>query len=1459
MPSSSSRHARRALSLPLLLLTVLALVVGTFSVAAHAATVTVSGKVTGQDGAPLQGVTVRLGDRDGGSFKELVAVDATTDANGAWTTTLDDATRSTYLVRYTAPGYDPAYLRTGGNATTDLAQATYVTVTGGRTDVDEQLQAGSAELSGVVTRKGSLEDDPVAGATVTLSRTGTTAQQRSTDSDGAYRFDDLLPGTYRLTFERAGYRTHYYVSSTASTADPAAAGSVTLADQQTVAAAHGFLTQMTRSQMGGTVMTKDGTPIKDATIRVFTRRFADGGTGSVQYTQVDKDGNATTAASDTTEGDGRWLVDQVFGDYVVEVTAPAFGTYYFDNGSLSTDKSRTALVAIEEGTARRLDARLDSRSTTTITGIVKEAGGNDPVKGVVISVETGTTDASGQPVWTEVQATRATTGADGFYSAQVPPGSGYVVGFHAPGFETQYFNGEAEREDATKVTTSFAEPKAGVNATLTRVAQVIGTVRDNAGSPLQGVRVTPVVFDPETDRWNAKPGYAAATTTDQAGQYVVTVSDAGLDKKFRLQFEQAGRETRWFPAATVADEGQNLSVTEHEVLSGRDATLPTLAVLAGSVTEADGAAYDDGGEVSLWRRVSYTENGELGGASHTEWRQVAQPVDLSPSGGFSFSVPSGSYRLLAELAGNNQGFLPGLVGLDQAPDITLAPEQRSTLQKYALPGVSAIRGQVTTTTGAPARGEQVHGVYRYVTDIVDGAPVLSGWRSAAPSATTQGDGSYELRLRSRTYRVGVPTKGFYAVDGSSPRTVDDADDVPLGSASVTGVDIGLDDGRPVNLAAPWIAGQAVEGGKLTAHPGTWSAQDVTYTYQWFHAVSPGSGFEPITGANKETYTIPSGSSAPIVSPYDGKHYLVRVTAKRATGDVSQHVDSKPTSKAQASPFYAPADPSTENRQDPQVTGRAIVGETLTGTTGEWSKGGTFALQWLADGQVVPGATTSTLVLDAAQLGKKISLKVTETSNDPDVVVVSAATSEVVRGTLRATTLPSVKGQPFVGKPLSAEPGTWNAAKPTFTYQWLVDGRAVPGATGTTYTPSGADEGKTVAVRVGASVAKGMDPGTATSESTALVAPDPTTVSNRTAPKVSGTPRVGETLSSTEGTWTNEPTSFAYQWLAGGVAITGATRPTYELERSTAGKVVTVRVTASKAGLTSGTATSDPVGPIASGPITNTTLPVVTGTAAPGGTLSASTGTWDPADGLTYDYQWLADGTPVAGATSSSIVVTESLVGKAVAVVVTARRGADSAAATSQPRTIAEQPVQPVEVVVAPTVEGRAVVGEELVVDTGISDPADATRAVQWLRDGTPLSGAIGERYRATRADAGTVLSARVTYSHADRADTVRTVSAGRVADPAGTPEKPELQVVERTKGSKLVVKVKVLAEAVSPVPGRVVLKENGRTLGAKKLTGGTRKIVVRGLSRGKHVVRVKFLSASEDVLDAKRTIRVRIR
>ena len=53
--------------------------------------------------------------------------------------------------------------------------------------------------------------------------------------------------------------------------------------------------------------------------------------------------------------------------------------------------------------------------------------------------------------------------------------------------------------------------------------------------------------------------------------------------------------------------------------------------------------------------------------------------------------------------------------------------------------------------------------------------------------------------------------------------------------------------------------------------------------------------------------------------------------------------------------------------------------------------------------------------------------------------------------------------------------------------------------------------------------------------------------NTTAPTITGTPKVGETLTAQNGTWTNSPTSFQYQWQRCGgagadcVAISGAVR------------------------------------------------------------------------------------------------------------------------------------------------------------------------------------------------------------------------------------------------------------------------------------------------------------------------------
>jgi hypothetical protein len=68
--------------------------------------------------------------------------------------------------------------------------------------------------------------------------------------------------------------------------------------------------------------------------------------------------------------------------------------------------------------------------------------------------------------------------------------------------------------------------------------------------------------------------------------------------------------------------------------------------------------------------------------------------------------------------------------------------------------------------------------------------------------------------------------------------------------------------------------------------------------------------------------------------------------------------------------------------------------------------------------------------------------------------------------------------------------------------------------------------------------------------------------NIVAPAVTGTATVGQTLSTTNGTWTGAPApTFAYQWQRNGVNIAGATNSTYVLVNADAGNPVRCVVTA----------------------------------------------------------------------------------------------------------------------------------------------------------------------------------------------------------------------------------------------------------------------------------------------------------
>ena len=263
-------------------------------------------------------------------------------------------------------------------------------------------------------------------------------------------------------------------------------------------------------------------------------------------------------------------------------------------------------------------------------------------------------------------------------------------------------------------------------------------------------------------------------------------------------------------------------------------------------------------------------------------------------------------------------------------------------------------------------------------------------------------------------------------------------------------------------------------------------------------------------------------------------------------------------------------------------------------------------------------------------------------------------------------LPVITGTPQVGSTLTASEGTWTNNPTAFSYQWRADDTLV-GTDQNTYVPRAADVGKVITVTVTAS-RDGFTSGTATSAPTgAVTAAGNQSVENQSVPVITGTPQVGSTLTASEGTWTNSPTGFSYQWRSGGVNV-GADQNTYVPVAADVGNTVTVTVTASRAGFTSGTATSAPTGPVTAAgnqSIENQSVPVITGTPQVGSTLTASEGTWSNSP-TGFSYQWRSGGVNV-GADQNTYVPVAADVGNTVTVTVTASRaGFTSGTATSAP-------------------------------------------------------------------------------------------------------------------------------------------------------------------------------------------------
>lgn len=250
---------------------------------------------------------------------------------------------------------------------------------------------------------------------------------------------------------------------------------------------------------------------------------------------------------------------------------------------------------------------------------------------------------------------------------------------------------------------------------------------------------------------------------------------------------------------------------------------------------------------------------------------------------------------------------------------------------------------------------------------------------------------------------------------------------------------------------------------------------------------------------------------------------------------------------------------------------------------------------------------------------------------------------------------------------------------------------------------------------------------------------------------------------------------------------------------------------------------------------NTSLPSISGGSTEGSTLTADPGTWSRSSLTDFTYQWNLQGEAIDGATSSTFTTTADMVGKQVTVTVTT---ADTrfavVSATSAPLTVTKKATSPTPQftqVKAPVLSGMAKVGKTLTTTTGTWSPAGKTTVV-WLRDGKPISGATGTKYKLTAKDYRKKISVKITVSKSGYVTKTATTAAKKVALGDKLKAKKSLKIVGTKKVGKT-LKVTLKKSSFSPTADKLTYQWS---INGKKVKGATSaKFTLTKKAKGKKV------------------------
>lgn len=370
---------------------------------------------------------------------------------------------------------------------------------------------------------------------------------------------------------------------------------------------------------------------------------------------------------------------------------------------------------------------------------------------------------------------------------------------------------------------------------------------------------------------------------------------------------------------------------------------------------------------------------------------------------------------------------------------------------------------------------------------------------------------------------------------------------------------------------------------------------------------------------------------------------------------------------------------TDTEPPSTPSGLATSSVTQTGMTLSWGAStdnvGVAGYRLFVDGSEVGTSSSTSYAFTGLNCGTSYTL---------DVVAYDAAGNVSAAGSVSRSTSACSSAQPPDTQPPSTPGGlgtsavgqtgmtlSWAASSDNVGvvgYRLFVKGSQVGTSSSTSYAFTGMSCGTSYTLGVAAYDAAGNVSGTATLTQSTGACTDTQAPSKPTGLATSSITQTSATLSWTASTDNVGVTGYRVYMGAAQVGTSSST--SYQFSGLSCGTAYTLGVAAyDAAGNVSGKATKAVATSVCTSPPGNSGLPVVTGSANVGSSLTSSTGTWTNAP-TGYTYKWQdcdtsgANCTDIATATSSTYTLQPSDLGDTVRAVVTATNGVGSTSANS---------------------------------------------------------------------------------------------------------------------------------------------------------------------------------------------------